>query len=423
MRLNTKAIFGLLTFPLLLAGCGQMSPSFDDMSRTYQTVIEKYDRNGLFLNIVRSSKKVPLSFLTIPSITGSGSIAENAGVSATVVSTLPGTAGGFFSAGTGTYYAPSLGVSLSRGFTFTQSSLDNAAFFKSFMSEIPLAAIDAFGKSTDDKRELVYNLIIDSLLIVSPDGTRQRLRNTPEDETYDAFQSELHKLIELGLTTELLDGREALGPPLSAEQVNDILFKYLDAKDDKRLSMEEVVSKDGKKKQFQIYQSSKTARFCFSQGPLANQVKEQYSADLLCNDVLDTSNDSSPVLSEQSSNGKKYIQLGFKVRSTGGVFNFLGNVVKLQTQPNPKIITVLGDKDPSNPVNTPGKKNIPLFVVYKNTAPKGKIFAEIEYEGDVYYIPSEGSGYSTQVMGTLFGFVSLNKVPGSIPNSPAVLIK
>jgi len=51
------------------------------------------------------------------------------------------------------------------------------------------------------------------------------------------------------------------------------------------------------------------------------------------------------------------------------------------------------------------------------------MFAEAEYEGDSYSIPYENAGHSTMVMSILMGFISLNKVPGAIPQSPAVLVK
>jgi len=243
--------FAVSLLPCILAGCAQLSPTFDDMSKTYQVTLEKYERSGLFLNVVRASKKLPLSFLSIPSITGTGSVGETAGVSANVVSAIPSTASGFLSAASGTYYTPTLGITLNRSFTFTQSSMDNAVFQKSFISEIPLATVNTVANLPEDKRELIYSMIIDRLLVVEPNGTTKRLINSPLDPGYEDFQNKLHELIEMGLSTEMLQYAEAVGTPMTASQVNDIMFKYLDVKEEKQLSMQEVIGSQSNKKTYQ----------------------------------------------------------------------------------------------------------------------------------------------------------------------------
>jgi len=393
------------------------------MSRTYQTVIEKYDRNGLFLNVVRASEKRPMSFLTIPSITGSGSAAESAGVSASVVSAVPGTTGGFFSAGTGSYYAPTIGISLSRGFTFTQSSLDNAAFQKSFMSEIPLAAINSMANSTEDRRELIYSMVIDSLVMVEPDGVPKTYRNNPLADDFDEFQSQLHKLIALGLSSELLESKAPIGTPMTAAQVNDIMFKYLDAKDEKQLTMSEIVSKGGKEKLYQIYQTVKTARFCFSKDANPEAVKSMFGSKWFCQQVLDNDSSDPTIAAVDNGSKRKEFELGIKLRSTGGVFFYLGNIVKAQTKANPKVVMLWNYDLQAKPTGEGPQQNVPMLVVKKNQKINGKVFAEIDYEGDFYVIPIEDAGYSSQTMSMLYAFVAMNKVPGAIPASPAVLIK
>ena len=424
MFTKTKRLMLFVSLLAALAGCAQTSPSFDDMSRTYQTVIEKYDRNGLFLNVIRSSKQLPLNFLTIPSITGSGSIAQSAGIDATVVSTLPGTAGGFLSAGAGTYYSPTLGISLSRGFTFTQSSLDNAAFQKSFMGQIPLVAVNALRQSNDDNRELIYSLVLDSIVIVAPDGKTTRLKNHPQEPEFPEFQNQLNQLVLQGLSTELLESREAIGPTMNGTQVNDIIFKYLDVKDDKRLSLEDVTQKGEKQKTYQMYQNSKTARFCFVKGPHAEAIKQRYGDDLFCQDALDTVSTPPPLQEQSSSASKKHYDLGFNIRSTLGVFSYLGHVVKIQTQAkDPRLVLLKSIPAPGATDTFTTHADMPLLVVQKNRSGFAKIFAEIDYEGDTYTIPAEGAVHSSQVMSLLYGFVGLNKVPGAIPQSPAVLIK
>jgi hypothetical protein len=47
----------------------------------------------------------------------------------------------------------------------------------------------------------------------------------------------------------------------------------------------------------------------------------------------------------------------------------------------------------------------------------------INYQGETYSIPMENNGYSPLVINILSQLVNLNKGVGSIPASPAVLIK
>ena len=63
-----------------------------------------------------------------------------------------------------------------------------------------------------------------------------------------------------------------------------------------------------------------------------------------------------------------------------------------------------------------------ILVVEKN-AP-GPHFAAIRsLDGNRYSIPAVNNGYSTQVMNLVSQLLTLNKVSGSVPPSPAVLIK
>ena len=63
-----------------------------------------------------------------------------------------------------------------------------------------------------------------------------------------------------------------------------------------------------------------------------------------------------------------------------------------------------------------------LLVVNRNT--DGRTFASIDsLDDDSYSIPRENNGYSMLIINLLAQFQTLAKSPGSIPSSPAVLIK
>jgi len=88
---------------LVILVCGTLSAcsttrstSFKEMSTSYREVIEQYSNDNILLNVVRASDDMPLSFLDIPSVVGSGSITTNAGLTANVVSAAPNSFPGFF---------------------------------------------------------------------------------------------------------------------------------------------------------------------------------------------------------------------------------------------------------------------------------------------------------------------------------------
>ena len=87
---------------LALGGCITAgSSSFRDMSSAYRDVLETYANDNILLNIVRASNRMPVSFLEMPSVVGTGSVNANAGVASTVMSLSPGTLGGFLSGASG----------------------------------------------------------------------------------------------------------------------------------------------------------------------------------------------------------------------------------------------------------------------------------------------------------------------------------
>ncbi len=117
----------LLVLCVILAGCGSINKSsFREMSTSYRELVEEYTNDNLLMNIVRSSEDMPLSFLDIPSVTGSGSVSPGASASMTGISAQPSSRLGFFSTGVGSSYTLGATLSVNNSFTFTQSSLDNA---------------------------------------------------------------------------------------------------------------------------------------------------------------------------------------------------------------------------------------------------------------------------------------------------------
>lgn len=85
---------------LVLSGCGSLNKSsFRSMSTAYRELVEEYTNDSLLINVVRSSQDMPLSFLDIPSVTGSGSVSPGVSAGMTGLSAQPNSLPSFFQQG------------------------------------------------------------------------------------------------------------------------------------------------------------------------------------------------------------------------------------------------------------------------------------------------------------------------------------
>ena len=135
---SIKSFCLALALPVLVTGCGMTgtgSVSFQAMSNSYREVLESYANDNILINVIRASEQLPMSFLDMPSVIGTGSVSASVGIGTNIMSTNPASVAGFFSssaANVGTYYAPNASLGVNNSFNFTQSSLDNQSFMQSF---------------------------------------------------------------------------------------------------------------------------------------------------------------------------------------------------------------------------------------------------------------------------------------------------
>ena len=69
------------------------TPDFSGMSASYAQTVEQYQINSVLMNIDRAAGQRPLSFLDIPSITGTGSVTNAPTVSGVFSNAVPGVTG------------------------------------------------------------------------------------------------------------------------------------------------------------------------------------------------------------------------------------------------------------------------------------------------------------------------------------------
>jgi hypothetical protein len=428
-HLKFLALIGSIS---LLSACA-VAPSFSDMSNAYQTEVEKYSNNNLLLNVVRASKRMPLSFLDIPSVLGSGTIGTGMSWSESW------TSAGFLGAATaGVMSTLNPTMSTSRGFNFTQSSLSNAEFTKGFVSPINMANVSFFMAGRTSKH-LLFNLFVESLSF-QRDGKQITLINDPYSSNYHDFTKAMTLLVDLGLTTEMVQKMNMVGPAMDQDTLigKNILATFITApnKGGTILSKEE-----NGKTVYQYAVPEVSYRFCFNPVVDKEKVTQRFGASFLCNTMARSGDNMPKLVSEQKLADKATTkssvtatqkadpkaktdtidQFSLQIRSPQEVFSYLGVVTNYQLRNEYKVFVTV----PSNWGDFTGQKseNRPLPILMINAPTSIGRIATVNYEDQNYFVPQVDNGYSSDTMNVLAQLVSICKIAGSIPPSPAVLVK
>jgi hypothetical protein len=416
---------------LTLSGCAPTgSTTFRDMSSAYRDVLETYANDNVLLNIVRSSKQMPVSFLDMPSVIGTGSVGTSASVAGTVISNAPSAVTGFFSAAAGSSYGPSVGLTVNNSFNFTQSSLDNAQFMSAFLSDIRPDVIASLTNNQVGPRSILYSLVIDTIEIRnSKNVIISKFFNNPYLPKYHDFQDALYMLIEAGLSTEIVPTKQILSAPMNAEALNRNLLATVNAQNVPGVMVEPI--KVGGVTHYQLVRVIPTTRMCLNQTAEFELVGKHFAESAYCN-VQTTGTLKQPLMEGM---GQKLTARGVdkdsllvvKLRSTRNVFDFLGSLLTLQNSEPKKLIKVLNSdeisRDPKILEDESKATALPLFVVQKGNNITGKALTSVTYQGETYAVPADSNSYTRQVLSMVSQLLTLNKVPGAIPASPAVLIK
>lgn len=428
-------LFASLIAACCLTGCASTgSSSFRDMSTAYRDVLETYANDNILLNIVRSSQHMPMSFLDMPSVVGSGNVSAGATLGATIMSATPSSVPGFFSGAVGSSVAPSASLSVNNGFNFTQSSLDNSSFMVSFLSDLKPEAIDSLMNSDSGPKSILYSLIVEFIEVRdSKNKTIEKFQNNPYSPDYPKFQEALYTLIDAGLSTEVVLDKQVLSAPMDVDTLNKNMVALVAAY---ALPATAVVPADSQingKPAFQLVRINQQTRMCINRKESEKAIDDQFTDAAFCNATqggiaqraINEKSHSKKAKGDPGVDNKKTLVI--KLRSTRNVFNFLGMLVNLQTQTDPKIIRVknsdMFEIDPATLKAPMDETNsAPLFLVEKNKNTSQPI-TTVTYRGQTYSIPSKDNGATNMVMVILSEILTLNKVPGSIPASPAVLIK
>jgi hypothetical protein len=373
-----------------------------------------------------------MSFLDMPSVIGSGSVGGSVGIGANVMSANPASVSGFLSASaatTGTYYAPSAGFVVNNSFNFTQSSLDNQPFMQSFLSDLRPEDINSLNNNSAGPKSILYSLVIENVQIRDTDGNvLQNWDNDPTSPQYADFQRILYRLINSGLKTEVVSQREVLSGPMDLDFVTQNLDKVASFYTMPNVRLVPVKG-NHKSRMYEFVRVTPVTRMCLVKNQREESLQKQFSDSAFCNPHYKNSDLPHNLVGDLARPGVTHDNkhsLAIKLRSPRNIYSFLGTIVSLQHQPNPKIIKVKNsDFFAANPSMVhdlnEDSTSLPLFEVFKNNSSIRPISA-VNYRGITYSIPADRTSRSREVLVLLSEILTLSKVPGSIPPSPAVLV-
>lgn len=425
---------GVLTLLTVLSGCGSInSMTFRSMSSAYREVVESYSNDNILINIVRASQKMPVSFLDIPSIMGTGNVGASAGMSGIVYGADPGSVAGFFQPWAGATglanYSPNASMNVSGGYTFTQSSLDNATFMKPFLSPIQPEIVGYLTANQAAPKSVLFSLVIESLDIVNENkDVIFSFANDPTSKEYEAFQRALYILVAAGLTVEQVPFKMPMGPVMDEATMRASMGMFASAIA-AGVTVDEIVT-PGQPKKYRLIRLMPQSKLCLNRTDGEVLFGKSLSPAMYCQQQFKrqvatrTATELASLLKGGQDQTQKNLLINIKLRSTRNVFDFLGDIVALQNADQPSIVKIFNPDllNAGASVNMSDFPPVPLFVVQKNQR-LSNAFTSLSYRGDTYALPSDSSSFTRDVMVLLSQLLTLNKIAGSIPPSPSVLVK
>ncbi len=386
--------------PIFLPGCASISPDIEDMTSAYSESVEKHDRNQILKNLLRAGDSVPMSFTTVPTIIGSGTLEAGTGVAGQLYGSV------FSNASNNTTLRGS------RSFNFTLSSLDNEKFTLAFLGDIPLESFQVFSGS-DFHQQLFYTLLLDSISFNPGKDSHKIIENGASTQVrFENFQATLTDLVSSELKTEKITYATPVGIDLSRQE---LLSNYFGTSlvSDKNIRVTKLVTSDGER--YRISRLSQATRFCLSTAQFEKLSGMKLSSQLDCKPANEKIVDVMKI-----NDNDHFDALEFDIRSAREVYRYVGRLVSSQIHRNEWVPSIrLKVRQAGMPAGLH-----PLIVVKKGQpAPGEKILAVAEHQGSFYYVPLENSGFSSRVFEYLSLLLSSSMVKDAIPASPGILVR
>lgn len=430
LRLLTTTLIGFA-----LAGCGNLnSLNFKGLASSYREVLEAYSIENILINVVRASEQLPLSFLEVPTVVGTGLASSQAGLGSTVMST---NAGSFATAAAGSSLTPNMSLTVNNGFNFTQTSLDNSSFMQAFLTDITPAMVATLANDDIGPRSLLLSLVVESIELQGENGQKLKWINNPQSINYKDFQLALNRLIDAGITITSTIQTQPLSAPMTMDVVNSHLDALVKAYALPGVVMLPVKGND-KRIALQLTRLIPEVQMCLSRTPATLRAEGRIGTAILLEELKLSAHafcktdgqalligQDSVLKSSQDSNSTAALRV--KLRSTRNVFEYVGQLVELQNGPEKKIIKIKNSdmfKQDQKYLSDPDDDtySVPIIIVERNGVDRDPL-ARVEYRNNSYSIPTTKDHASRQTLTLLSQLLTLNKVPGSMAVSPAVLIR
>jgi hypothetical protein len=189
---------------------------FSHRAVQYNREAEQVQDQDLLLNIVRASKRRPLEFAGLQTVSGTGQSSGGASLSwplrlnnATAATTLNPTA--MFSGGP----------------TFAVGVLDTQDFFGGILNPIPLDTLDMYYQERYSST-MLFNLLIAQIVIKQTDSVTGQMKvleipnNVGRDSDVDRFQTIIDYLLNMGLNTDSKPSVTTFGKLLTPDQAGNL---------------------------------------------------------------------------------------------------------------------------------------------------------------------------------------------------------
>lgn len=397
---------------LSLSSCATMV-DFSSWAVGYNNSVEQARNQLMLLNIVRASENMPLLFTGVQVVRGNGqnSVGGSAGITRSVTANT--VSGALASTTVTNALAPSVTLQVTSGFNFDVVVLDSAEFLQGLLTPISVLTFNHYARQGIPE-ELLLHLLVEKITITRPGRPTETYQNEPLGRDYKQFRVVLASLLQHGLTTEVgSSSSEAIGPLLTDAD----LKSGSSTEFSKALPGLFLAKVPGG---YRFFRPGGTiANFCFMGEETGQSALPQTS---LCADspirkarqaeAAAESTDKSVLSAVDAS-------MSVQMRSTSGVFNYLGNLARYQAESGDDILNLHSRE--AIAYQRQGKSRS-MFRVVKNQ-PMPYDIASVEYRGTVYSLPRDEQGYSATVLMVLNQLFSLSKSVNSIPSTGTVVVR
>jgi hypothetical protein len=300
---------------------------------------------------------------------------------------------------------------------------------KPFLSAIQPEIVGYLSANHAAPKSVLYSLVVDSIDVVTDKkDVVASFVNDPAKEDYLNFQRVLYVLVAAGLSVEPTFMKVPQSPVMDEATMRASMGMFTAALAS-GITVDEIAT-PGRPKRYQLVRLLPQFRMCLNRTDGLVLFGDSLAPSMYCAEAFKarapsrTATELGKLLAGSGDQTYKNLSINIKLRSTRNVFDFLGQVVSMQNAEKPTIVKIF------NPEALEAKPNstaedfppVPLFIVHKNQR-VAKMLTALEYRGATYSIPDDSDSFSKEVMVLLSQLLTLNKIAGSIPPSPSVLVK